>query len=355
MSAKSTNPVSRISKIAAVLLGALLMTHLFQGVNFNAVFALIGKIGLPIVLALAPYLCIGVFDSMAWKITIESVGQKVAYWRLLHIRLCTEALLVSLPGGAAVAEAAKPILLKRHFGIQTPEGIAIIAVKKGILGIAHGFYLALSASLGFTALKTASEAIIGVRGLEWLAWFASVLMFLLFGGATILFLYGGISQKLHQLLMSIPVAPLRNWLLAQEQHFLETDAHLGKFHQAGKRRIGLAVLMFFFGWMFETVETILILSLLGVQMPFGALMCMETTMSLIRAVIFVLPAGLGVQDYGYVLFLKSFGVPDAESVGVAFVLIKRAKELIWVFVGYSLLGFGGVKPKELSENENPAT
>jgi uncharacterized membrane protein YbhN (UPF0104 family) len=78
---------------------------------------------------------------------------------------------------------------------------------------------------------------------------------------------------------------------------------------------------------------------------------METTMSLIRAMLFILPAGLGVQDYGYVLFLKSFGVPDAESVGVAFVLIKRSKELIWIVVGYILMAMGGVKAEELTETE----
>jgi hypothetical protein len=52
-----------------------------------------------------------------------------------------------------------------------------------------------------------------------------------------------------------------------------------------------------------------------------------------------------------VLFLKSFGVHEAESVGVAFVLIKRSKELIWIVVGYILMTMGGVKATELAETE----
>lgn len=352
MSDKKRSPIDTLSKITAVVVGALLILHLFKDVEFEKVFALIGKIGVPIVFVLLPYFGIGIFDSLAWKITIESVSQKVPYLRLLYIRLCTEAMLMSLPGGAAIAEAAKPYLLKRDVGMAVPEAIAIVAVKKGLLGVAHGFYLALSASLGFSALRLVSEEMIGFRGLEWLAWLASILMFIIFGGATLLFLYGGISQRIHQLLMAIPVERLRDWLLEKEKHFVETDAHFEQFHNIKRRKVSLAILMFFIGWMFETVDSLLILTLLDVNLPFGALMCMETTMSLIRALLFILPAGLGVQDYGYVLFLKSFGVPDAESVGVAFVLIKRSKELIWIVIGYILMAVGGVKASELAEERN---
>lgn len=354
MSNKRSNPVDALSKATAFVVGIGLMAHLFKDVDFAKVFGLIGEIGFPVAFALLPYLGIGIFDSLAWKITIEGVSRKAPYWRLLYIRLCTEAMLMSLPGGAAISEAAKPYLLKRNVGLPMPEGIAIVAVKKGLLGVAHGLYLSLSAWLGFGALKLASEAIIGMRGLEWLAWLAAIMMFALFGGATLAFLYGGISQRLHQLLMTIPVERLRNWLLDKEKHFIETDSHFKRFHHVKRRKIALAIFTFFVGWLFETVDTFLILTLLGAKLPFGALISMETTMSLIRATLFILPAGLGVQDYGYVLFLKSFGVSDAESVGVAFVLIKRSKELIWIFVGYALLALGGVKASELAERESQA-
>lgn len=353
MSNKQRNPIDALSRATAFVVGAGLIVHLFKDVEFEKVFGLIGEIGFPVVLALLPYLAIGIFDSLAWKITIESVSQKAPYWRLLYVRLCTEAMLMSLPGGAAISEAAKPYLLKRNVGLPMPEGIAIVAVKKGLLGVAHGLYLSLSAWLGFGALKLVSEDVIGFRGLEWLAWLAAMMMFALFGGGTLLFLYGGISQRVHQLLMFIPVERLRNWLLEKEKHFLETDSHFARFHRIKRRKIALAIFTFFVGWLFETVDTFLILTLLGAKLPFGALMSMETTMSLIRAMLFILPAGLGVQDYGYVLFLKSFGVPDAESVGVAFVLIKRSKELIWILVGYALLALGGVKASELAEQESP--
>jgi len=66
--------------------------------------------------------------------------------------------------------------------------------------------------------------------------------------------------------------------------------------------------------------------------------------TLLRSIAFMVPAGLGVQDAGYVAFLAAFGVPEAATVGVAFVLIKRAKELFWIAMGFVLFLFSKQSP-----------
>jgi uncharacterized membrane protein YbhN (UPF0104 family) len=52
------------------------------------------------------------------------------------------------------------------------------------------------------------------------------------------------------------------------------------------------------------------------------------------------PAGLGVQDAGYVLCLRALAVPEATTVGAAFVVLKRGKDLFWILLGFLLLGVG---------------
>jgi uncharacterized membrane protein YbhN (UPF0104 family) len=59
--------------------------------------------------------------------------------------------------------------------------------------------------------------------------------------------------------------------------------------------------------------------------------------SLVRNVVFVVPAGLGIQDAGYAACFGALGVPEAASLGAAFVLLKRGKELFWIALGYGLL------------------
>ena len=61
---------------------------------------------------------------------------------------------------------------------------------------------------------------------------------------------------------------------------------------------------------------------------------------MVRSVAVPVPAGLGVQDVGYVLCLKALGVPDATNVGTAFVLLKRGKDLFWILLGFTLMAIG---------------
>lgn len=37
-----------------------------------------------------------------------------------------------------------------------------------------------------------------------------------------------------------------------------------------------------------------------------------------------------MQDLSYLLFIKTSGVADYTNLGAAFVLLKRAKEVIWL-------------------------
>ena len=93
-------------------------------------------------------------------------------------------------------------------------------------------------------------------------------------------------------------------------------------------------------WFIRSVETWLFLWLVGADVPLVAAMVVETALILVRAAAVPVPAGLGVQDAGYVLCLRALGVPDATTLGAAFVVIKRGKDLFWIVVGFVLLGLG---------------
>jgi glycosyltransferase 2 family protein len=88
-------------------------------------------------------------------------------------------------------------------------------------------------------------------------------------------------------------------------------------------------IFFLCGWLCESLETYLILRLLGVELDFFAIASVEVMLSFAKNVLFILPAGIGVQDVGYVSCLAGLGVPDALDVGAAFSVLKRGKELFW--------------------------
>jgi uncharacterized membrane protein YbhN (UPF0104 family) len=104
------------------------------------------------------------------------------------------------------------------------------------------------------------------------------------------------------------------------------------------RALVLPALAIFAHWMLEAFETWLILRLLGAEVPFAVVWAFEPALSLLRHVLFFLPAGLGVQDAGYVFFLAALGIPDPLTTGAAFAILKRAKELVWALLGFLALG-----------------
>jgi len=139
------------------------------------------------------------------------------------------------------------------------------------------------------------------------------------------------------LLERVPVASVKAWLAAKRRTFFTTDGAVSALFRVPPQRLAGALVCFLCGWLMEAVETWLILGVLGAHVSFVTAGSLEVILSLVRNVVFVVPAGLGVQDVGYAACFGALGVPEAASLGAAFVLLKRGKELFWIATGYGLL------------------
>ncbi|WP_232319665.1 hypothetical protein [Prosthecochloris sp. HL-130-GSB] len=105
-------------------------------------------------------------------------------------------------------------------------------------------------------------------------------------------------------------------------------------------------------WMMLPLEAWLIIRLLGEQVGFQEMYALDTALTLMRSIVFFIPSGLGIQDFGYLVFFKALGLNDYLLVGGAFVLLRRLKELLWYGTGYILLFLNGIQPfRSLSEAE----
>ena len=124
---------------------------------------------------------------------------------------------------------------------------------------------------------------------------------------------------------------------------------LGALFRSSPRRLAAACALFVLSWSLETVETWVLLRLLGVQLPLGTVFAFEASVSLLRSVGCFAPGGLGVQDMGYVAAFGAVGVPDAVTIAAAFVVMKRAKELIWAVIGYATLLVPGASAERVAQ------
>ena len=289
-------------------------------------------------LLLLPQLAAVALETLGWKLTFRAGGTPVRFAPLLRVRVATEALAQSLPLGVAFAESTKPFLLLRHCRLTLDRSIAGMAARKVLVLVAQSAYVVGLSVLGFAGLEGASRAGLDVPHLAWLALAAGVALGV--GGVTsgLLLRNSALGRWTFALLGRIKIARLRSWLSRRERAFSSTDGAVSALFRSDLRELALPTLLYLGAWLLESVETWLILTLLGAHPSFVTVGSLEVVVSLLRNVVFVVPAGLGVQDLGYAACFAAFGLPEAASTGAAFVVLKRGKELFWIAVGYALLG-----------------
>jgi uncharacterized membrane protein YbhN (UPF0104 family) len=108
-------------------------------------------------------------------------------------------------------------------------------------------------------------------------------------------------------------------------------ARLGSAHRA----TWLAAGAFFGCWLLESVDTAIVLRLVGAPLDWSFALGAEVGISMVRSIGNIAPAGLGVQDASYATLFQAMGLSPESAA--AFVLVKRAKELVWIATGYALL------------------
>ncbi len=328
-------------RIASGLVALTLLVWTFHRVDFARVSESMAGVGLfGFGLIATPQLLSLCLECCGWSRVFHVLGRRVSPRPLLRVRLATEALAQTLPLGVIWAESLKPLLLGRHAGLPTSDSVAAIVARKYLLMASQAVYVALLSAFGFATLRRLSLALLGHAGAAWFAFGASGLLCLLAFGVSGAFTSGRIADRVLALLRTIPnrQLQLQQQLSRRKAAFAHTDDLTARYFAAGFTRTTLAPGIFFLcGWLCESLETYLILRLLGVELDFFAIASVEVMLSFAKNVLFILPAGIGVQDVGYVSCLAALGVPDALNVGAAFSVLKRGKELFWAVFGYALL------------------
>lgn len=324
-----------------------LVAWCFRSVDPRAVFQSIVAIGPWLGLAFLPQLIGLSLETWGWRAVLQEAGHRVSFRSLWAIRVATEAVGQMVPGGALVGESIKPALLERHCGLPVPVGVAATAHRKYVRLVGHGLYVIAGVLLAGQALRSVSARWLGSSGLDLLLLGVGVG---LLGGAALLaqvFGRGRLAVRLHGFLSALPLCAR---LARHQQSFSDADHHTSRFFAVRGRRLILPVAAATAAWCCEAFESWLILHLLGGALGFGSVVGFELSISLARQVLFLLPAGLGVQEAGYMSALSAVGPSGVVSLAAAFVVVKRLKELGWGAFGFGVLGLLGARKREANRS-----
>jgi len=123
------------------------------------------------------------------------------------------------------------------------------------------------------------------------------------------------------------------------------DASIRSIYENG-RAIAICGLSTAFSWCSVSVEVWIALRAAGIDAPFTHAIILESICQGVRAAMFFIPGGLGVQEGGYVFIGGMLGIPADTALALS--LIRRAREialgvpglLVWQFGEYRHLWRG---------------
>jgi uncharacterized protein (TIRG00374 family) len=329
-----------LAQILPGVLSLALLAWVLRPADAARALGLVRSLGWLLPFLLLPNLGAVLAEATGWWASFTRLGPRPRFHRLLGVRVVVDALMLGLPSGTVVSETVQPYLLKRRCAVPMEMGIVATVARKFFVIVSHALFLALATVLAWPLLALDSSAAIGQRGLPWLLLTTSLTMMATALAGVLATAHGRVADRVHRGLDHLGGRWLGSWLERNALRFRRTDEGLATFFTHEPAGLLPSIALYLLGWFMRSLETWLFLRLVGVDVPLAAAGVIETMLVLVRAMAVPVPAGLGVQDAGYVLCLRALAVPDATTVGVAFVLLKRGKDLFWILLGFLLLGLG---------------
>jgi uncharacterized protein (TIRG00374 family) len=325
-----------LPRLLPALLTLALLAFTLRTADLGRAFGLVRSLGSIVPLLLLPSFVATVLEAIGWWLSFSRLGGRPRFRSLLAVRFMVDAVLTGLPSGAVISESLQPYLLKRRCGVALETGIIAGLGRKFLVVVSHGLFLTVAVILAWPTLQRASHAAIHRAGLAWLLLAVAAALVTASIVTAAVSTHGRLGDRALRGLSRFGGRWLGTWLEQNALRFRRADEHLSTFFRDPAGLV-LPVAVYDLGWLARSVETLIFLRLLGVSLALSSAMVMETALILVRALAVPVPAGLGVQDAGYILSLKGLGIPDATTVGAAFVLLKRGKDLFWVGFGFLLL------------------
>jgi glycosyltransferase 2 family protein len=287
-----------------------------------------------LVLVCLPYGLIMAVDTLGWRYAFA--GQAAPYPRLLAARTAGEALNIVTALGSVGGEAVKVWLLRP--AIPYEESVPSVVIAKTTSTIAQVLFLTLGLILAATTVTINGRIVSAMLGLV-------ALESLLVGG----FLgtqLAGLVRRAGRLLA---------WagLLAETSHAERLDASLRQFYRHRWPRFLLSVAFHLGGWMLGVLETMVILWVLGMPVHMGTAAVIEALGSGVRFATFLVPGSMGVLEGANAGIFAALGL--GASGGLAFSLVRRARQVVWIGIGLLVLVAAHVQAMSAAPRPRRAT
>jgi uncharacterized protein (TIRG00374 family) len=323
-------------RIILLAVGLALFAWFIQRTGWADIRNTFAKLGPWMLVALAPYAVVFTIDCVGWRFTFGPAALKGIPFRVVwSIRLIGEAINNVIPSMYVGGEAVKVGLLKRR-GVPVVTAASAAVRSKTAQSVAQSTFIAMGAAVAAVALPTEhTEIKWAFAAIALLAFTCMALLFRIQRHGLCTTLIGWVRRLGFRLKSLEP----------KEQKIRELDDEIYVFYNRDKKYFRWCTLTYLAGWMFDTVEIMVVAHLLGAHVTWADAFAIEAFISVARGFNTVVPGALGVQEFSVVGLFTLFGY--GHELGAQYAIVRRGRDVIFAALGWGLLYAGEATWKSL--------
>jgi putative membrane protein len=316
----------RLALRIALVLGLAVMIVLIVRDGGPSILTLLTSAGWVLLLLVPLHALPLVLDVLGWRMLIKRIARAPAVATLFWIATVREAIDRLLPVANIGGEIAGIRMLAAE-GVEGPAAAASVVIELLLTLVSQYLFITLGVVLALRSTHS-SQPLGGYAlglgsGLALIALLAALLR------------YGSVFERLEALFQRImrmgrgALPP--SWVAAESPAeanggWKRLDASIRSLYGA-RGRLALTVFWQLCGLVSGTLETWLTLRWLGHPIDFDDSVALESLTQAVRQFIFLVPAGLGIQEAGFVGLGTLLGLtPD---VAITLSLVKRMREILF--------------------------
>jgi uncharacterized membrane protein YbhN (UPF0104 family) len=258
-----------------------------------------------------------VLDTLGWRSTL--VADRPPFVRLLAARCAGQAVNVITALGGLGGEAIKAWLLRRDIPYEASVPSLILAKTAEVVG--QALLLATGILVGWATGVVGSTLLIPMC-------YLLLIEIIGVGGFIVAQVAGGVGR----------VGRLLAWA-GVGRGVGRVDGAVRDFYRSHSRSLLTSVGFHFASWLVGVVEVLLILRALHVPASLVTATVIEALGTGVRFATFFVPASLGTLEGANAAAFAALGW--AASNGLAFSLVRRGRQAVWIGVGLAILGAVG--------------
>ncbi|WP_372368347.1 flippase-like domain-containing protein [Candidatus Uabimicrobium sp. HlEnr_7] len=316
----------KILKNMLLVLGIVVIIGLVYQIGARNIWQEIRQLGVYAPLFLLPYFGVYLLDTLGWKYSF-SRSISVPFSTLFYARVAGEAINHVTPTAYLGGEPVKAYILNKKNNVPLAHGFASVMVAKFLMVASEVIFILIGIEIAMNVLGDRSNPVIVNIQLS----IATLAIFLLVFLALQVYGFGNFFSK-----WAAKMKILASSLTKYKEALTKFDSVLLDYYRNEKGRLITSFFYYFLSWCCGVFEVYAFFALTGQTVSWSTIFAIEAIAMTIKGAGFFIPGSIGVQEAGQVMLFKMFGFDS--SVGLAFSILRRSREVLWIVIGLFLLG-----------------